>query len=103
MRSNAHTLSAELPRGGSLRRNPPVTIEDWASDDEDASDEGSAIYDTDCSSVNSEDQDPIFLEQDKPLELHPDDEPEFDEEDLWNVLQQQLGDLADDEWIDMCE
>ena len=103
MHSNAHTLSAVLPRGGNLRRNPPVTIEDWASDEEDASDEGSAIYDTDHSSVNSKDQDPVFLEREEPLGLHPDDEPEFDEEDLWNMLQQQLGDLADDEWIDLCK
>ncbi|KAF8603375.1 hypothetical protein BDV93DRAFT_523439 [Ceratobasidium sp. AG-I] len=78
------------------RRNPPVTIEDWPDPDSE-----SEASEGDAAPIDDEDGDPAYIEQDEPLRFNPDDEPELNDADLWAILEAELGDLADDEWIDM--
>ena len=40
---------------------------------------------------------------DGPQELDSEDEPDMDDNDLWAMLREHLGDLAEDEWRDICE
>jgi hypothetical protein len=80
-----------------------VAIDDWASDEEEPvlfTPPGSDIGDE---PVGDADRDPGFNEQDGPLGLDPDGEPEMDDEELWAYLREHLGDLADEEWVDMCK
>jgi hypothetical protein len=105
---NTNRTSTDMPRGPEMRRNPPVQIEDWSSDDEAGDvggegEDGSVASDIDNASVGSAERDPPFVERLDPLGLDPNDEPGMNEDELWNILHQHLGDLADDEWIDMCE
>lgn len=94
-----------------MYRNPPVQIQDWTSDDEaeeadrveGGGEDGSVASDIDNASVGSAERDPPFVERLDPLGLDPNDEPAMNEDKLWNILHQNLGDLADDEWIDMCK
>ncbi|CUA71183.1 Dynein heavy chain, cytoplasmic [Rhizoctonia solani] len=88
-----------LAPGTGLRRNPPVTIEDWP-------DPGSDFYhsddeEDDTPPDSAHEQDPPFIERQEPLRMHPDDEPEFDDEQMLEMLRDILGDIADDQWIDM--
>jgi hypothetical protein len=90
-----------LPPAPGPRRNLPVTIEDWPDPDDD-------FDDSDNEYINrpptpGEDQDPPYVEPDLEQGLNPEDEPALDENELWDFLQGQLGDLANDEWMDMCE
>ncbi|KAG9093159.1 hypothetical protein FS749_014971, partial [Ceratobasidium sp. UAMH 11750] len=87
----------QLPPGRGLRRNPPVTIEEWP--DPDASSVGSAFSDDE--SIDDADRDPPFVERDEPLGFHPDDEPGIDDEIVREFFNLNLGDLAEDEWIDL--
>jgi hypothetical protein len=59
--------------------------------------------DIDNVSIGSAEQDPPFLERLEPLGLDPNDKPEMDKDELWNILHQHLGNLANNEWIDMCK
>lgn len=77
-----------------------MTIKDWP--DPDDSSLGSASDYEDGPIVNGE-QDPAYIERDVPLGLDPNDEPALDDEDLLALLEAELGDLADEEWIDMCK
>lgn len=96
-------MPTEIPRGPEMRRNPPVSIEDWTSGDEAEDAEEGGDSDIDNAPVDNADRDPEFVERLEPLGLDPDDEPAMDVEELWNILHQHLGDIADDEWIDMCK
>ncbi|KAG8736378.1 hypothetical protein FRC10_009390 [Ceratobasidium sp. 414] len=97
---NARALPPELPPAQGLRRNPPVTIEDWPDPDDDfaASDDGN-----NGTLIDDADRDPEYVERDAPLVFDPDDEPVLDDEEIWAFLEDHLGDLTDKEWIDMCE
>lgn len=79
-----------------------MTIEDWTSpdsnlepadsDDEDA---GGPSDGPDC--------DPEYFEHIIPPCLDPVDEPQFTDADIYQLLYSSLGDLAEEEWVDMCE
>lgn len=90
-----------MPRVQGLRRNPPVTIEDWpdADDDSVASDDN----DDGALPIDGEDQDLEYVERDAPLGLDALDEPALDDEALRAILDAELGDLADEEWVEMCK
>ncbi|KAF8601263.1 hypothetical protein BDV93DRAFT_510182 [Ceratobasidium sp. AG-I] len=88
----------QLPPAHGLRQNPPVTIEDWPDPDD-----SSANSDNDGGPVDNGEQDPPYIERDVPLRLDPNDEPALDDNDLLALLEAELGDLADEEWIDMCK
>jgi hypothetical protein len=47
-------------------------------------------------------QDPPFVESTDPPTLHPDFEAEFDDEELRELLELQLGTLDEDEWLGLC-
>jgi hypothetical protein len=80
-----------------LHRNPPVTIEDWPDPEDDF-----AGSDTSDDGLPPE---PEFLERrDTPLGNHPKDEAVMDDEELLKFLKENLGDVADEEWMTtMCE
>ncbi|KAG9093792.1 hypothetical protein FRC06_011374, partial [Ceratobasidium sp. 370] len=82
------------------RRNPPVTIEDWPEPGSDHESEG----DFDNEPVYGPDQDPPYVEQPaQPVEgqLNPHVELDLTDEQVRMALEVQLGDLADEEWMDM--
>ncbi|KAG8733249.1 hypothetical protein FRC10_000335 [Ceratobasidium sp. 414] len=81
-----------------LCRNPPVMIEEWP--DPDAQSVASEA-ESDLGPINNEDRDPEYVEQDVPLRFDPDNEPLVDNKELWEHLYMELGNDADDEWIDM--
>jgi hypothetical protein len=91
----------ELPPAQGLLRNPPVWIDDWPEPDDDYA--GSDDDTLDNESIHSGERDPEYIERDRMLGLDPEDEPELGDEDLRALLEAQLGDLADEEWIDMCK
>jgi hypothetical protein len=91
---------------GEIRRNPPVMLEDWPEpeDELDIGDEyefldGEPIDE----GIDGLDRDPPFVERQDPLRFHPDDEPELPNEALRAWMDLNLGDLADEEWIDLCK
>jgi hypothetical protein len=82
-----------------VRLNPPVAIDDWSDlgeDDDDAASDGEEP-------VDNEEGDPAYVEQDGLPGIEPENEPALGDEELWDFLQAELGDLADEEWIDMCK
>jgi hypothetical protein len=91
------------PHAPGARRNPPVVIEDWTSEEEDPEVFSPPNSDIDAASIGSADRDPEFHEEDGPQGLDADAEPDMDDEELWAFLQQHLGDLAHDEWVDICK
>ncbi|KAB5587798.1 Transposase family Tnp2 protein [Ceratobasidium theobromae] len=86
-----------------LRRNPPVTIEDWpdpdlnldASDDELDNNSGEPVDGPNC--------DPEYSEHVQPPTFDPVDEPELTDEEIRRLLRVQLGDLAEEEWPDLSQ
>jgi hypothetical protein len=95
-------LTDVLPPAPPLRRNR-VIIEDWRDPEDDFNDFDGDDEDDNLPHVDGEDHDPLFFELDPGQGLNPEDEPALDDNELWEFLQAELGDLADDEWIDMCE
>ncbi|KEP46533.1 transposase family Tnp2 protein, partial [Rhizoctonia solani 123E] len=82
-----------------LRRNPPVTIEDWPEPDLDL--EYSDEEDDGNPPIDGSEGDPEFVERQDPLRLDPDDEPEYGDEEMQDMLREVLGDIADEQWVDM--
>jgi hypothetical protein len=78
-----------------------VIIEDWPDPDDDFN--NSDNENDNHPPANGEDQDPPYVEPDPERGLDPEDEPALNEDELWAFLHAELGDLADDEWIDMCK
>ena len=80
-----------------------MIIEDWESNEEDAQDLAPPEDDIDDEFVG-DDQDPEFdEEEDGPQGAGADGEPDMNNEELWAFLQQHLGPLAHEEWINMCK
>jgi hypothetical protein len=52
--------------------------------------------------VNGLDHDPEYVAWDVPPDLDPVDEPLLTDEEMRRLLLMRLGDLAEDEWLDMC-
>lgn len=73
-------------------------IEDWPDPDDDF-----AESEDDEELANDMDGDPAFVERDPLFGPGPMDEPAMNNEELRQSLEMELGDLADEEWIDMCE
>ncbi|KAG8705013.1 hypothetical protein FRC09_003206 [Ceratobasidium sp. 395] len=92
----------EIPAGpppAYVRR--PVTIEDWDSDVE-------ALDDIEIPSDDDEDvpaaageANPEFHEDDRRRGLDADEEPDMEDAELWDFLRHHLGDLAEEEWVDI--
>ncbi|EUC60378.1 hypothetical protein RSOL_338630, partial [Rhizoctonia solani AG-3 Rhs1AP] len=95
-----HTPSLEdiLPSVEGLRRNPPVTIEDWPDVEEDTVSIASDVQDVDAGDPN---RDPDFIEPTGSAPLDPSNEPLMTDEEVLRLLQMEYGDLDDEEWIDM--
>ncbi|KAB5588211.1 Transposase family Tnp2 protein [Ceratobasidium theobromae] len=97
MNSLANSLLGSATHGPC--RNPPVTIEDWPDPKWDPPEsEESDIGDE---PIDSADHDPEYVERTVPLGCDPTDEPELTDEQMRQLLEVELGDLADTEWIDM--
>ncbi|KAG9074109.1 hypothetical protein FRC06_010925 [Ceratobasidium sp. 370] len=79
-----------------LRRNPPVTIEDWPEPDLDPHDHEDGLED-------GLGDDPEPVEMDVQPDLDPLVEPRLTDEEARRVLNLHLGDLAEEEWFDMCK
>ncbi|KAG8727740.1 hypothetical protein FRC10_005683 [Ceratobasidium sp. 414] len=86
----------ELERVHQVRRNPPVTIEDWDDPDDPEPSEAS----DDDEPAAGEDRDPEYVERAEVPGFNPNDGPDMDDEQFANFLEMRLGDLAEDEWID---
>ncbi|KAG9088488.1 hypothetical protein FRC06_002007, partial [Ceratobasidium sp. 370] len=82
-----------------LRRNPPVRIQDWPEMDPNF-DLGPGSEDED-EPFDGPDRDPEYAERNEVPAFDPIDEPRFTREELRQLLYQNLGDLADEQWIDM--
>jgi hypothetical protein len=85
-----------------LRRNPPVLrIQDWPDLNLDLDlDPGSESEDE---PINGPDRDPEYVERDDLPGLNPVDEPQFDDREVRQLLELNLGDLAGELWLDMCK
>jgi hypothetical protein len=85
-----------------LHLNPTVTIEDWPEPTEletsDAEDEPIGEL-----PLDGPDRDPEYTERTTPPGLDPNDESEFTDNELFALLQMHLGDIADEEWMDIRE
>ncbi|KAG8729050.1 hypothetical protein FRC10_004331, partial [Ceratobasidium sp. 414] len=92
-----HTTPPAPPPRHGLRHNPTAMVEEWP--DPDGSSVGSDLGDAEP--IDGAERDPEFVERVEPLGFHPDDEPEMDDEVVRAFLDLNLGDLAEDEWIDM--
>ncbi|QRV81018.1 Transposase family tnp2 [Ceratobasidium sp. AG-Ba] len=87
-------------RPGALR-NPPVMIRQWdVAGQPDFSPPESVVDDA---SIASNEQEPDFVEYDGPMGQNADEEPDMDDADLLDFLQGIMGDLAEEEWIDIFE
>jgi hypothetical protein len=84
-----------------LRLNPPVRIRHWPDPDPDL-DFNPAPEDED-EPINGPDRDPEYAERDEPLGFDPVDEPQFADQEVRRLLELNLGDLADELWLDMCK
>jgi hypothetical protein len=84
-------------------RNPPVGIDDWPSEEDEPADFTPPGSDIDDEAVGDADRDPEFIERDGPLGVDPNGEPDMDDQELWAYLREHLGDLAEEEWIDICK
>lgn len=85
-----------------LRCNPPVTIEDWPEPEPNlvlSDDKGESFIPL----PNGPEGDPEFVERQEPLQVHPDDEPEYADEEIRQILSEVLGDIADEVWVRMCK
>ncbi|KAG9074274.1 hypothetical protein FS749_014183 [Ceratobasidium sp. UAMH 11750] len=91
-----------------LRRNLPVTIEDWpdpkanpgplGDDDEDRDEDGDELEGDEP--IDGPDRDPPYVEHNIPPGLDPIDEPRLADDDIREILQRHLGDLAAQQWAD---
>ncbi|KAG8728633.1 hypothetical protein FRC10_004749 [Ceratobasidium sp. 414] len=79
----------------------PVTIKDWPEPGSDHESEG----DFDNEPIAGPDQDPPYVEQPAPAEGQLDANVELNltDEEVRAALEMQLGDLADEEWMDICK
>ncbi|KAG9086949.1 hypothetical protein FS749_003268, partial [Ceratobasidium sp. UAMH 11750] len=96
---NAHADDFPEPPQG-LRRNPPVRIEEWP-DVEANFDLGPGSDEGEDEPIDGPDRDPEFEERDEAPAFIPIDEPRFTHEEVRRLLHDNLGDLADEQWIDM--
>ncbi|KAG9096131.1 hypothetical protein FS749_009070 [Ceratobasidium sp. UAMH 11750] len=95
-------IGAPLAPVVGLRHNPPVVIETWYGPDyEDIIEEDTIFGGDDDPPINDPDRDPDYVERDMPPALDPIDEPRLGDVQMREVLQVELGDLADELWIDM--
>lgn len=70
----------------------------------DMDDEPSEAESTDDSAAEDDpNRDPKYIERDAPPGLNGIDEPLFTDEQLRALLGSDLGDIADEEWEDMCK
>ncbi|KAG9096535.1 hypothetical protein FRC07_010920, partial [Ceratobasidium sp. 392] len=80
-------------------RRHPVVIEDWDSDVE-ALDDIEIPSDDDAPEAGGE-ANPQFHEDDGQRGFDPDEEPDMEDKELWGFLREHLGDLAEEEWVDI--
>ncbi|KAG8684518.1 hypothetical protein FRC08_013646 [Ceratobasidium sp. 394] len=87
-----------------LRRNPPVTIEDWPDVEANPGLLGDEDEDEDelegDEPIDGPDRDPPYVEHNIPPGLDPIDEPRLADDDIREILQRHLGDLAAQQWAD---
>ncbi|KAG8735378.1 hypothetical protein FRC10_010675 [Ceratobasidium sp. 414] len=94
------------PLPNELRWNPPVTIQDWP---EPGSDSESGAGSAAGKQIENGDQEPVFVEQPKQLadpaqpELNPMHEQDVVDQVLRTLMETQLGDLTDEEWLNLCK
>ncbi|KAG9079354.1 hypothetical protein FRC06_007782 [Ceratobasidium sp. 370] len=83
-----------------LRWNVPVMFDDWPDEppEVEPSDSGSESIGDE---FVGEDWDPKYVERMEPPGFDPNDEPEFNDNELLAVLEARLGDMAEEEWLDM--
>ncbi|KAG9080681.1 hypothetical protein FRC06_006281, partial [Ceratobasidium sp. 370] len=96
--SAVHDAGIDVPLepAHGLRQNPPVTIEDWPDPKADANDE---LYDDEP--VSGPNCDPEYVEHDLPARFDPIDEPRLADNEICEILQWHLGNLATQQWVDM--
>ncbi|CAE6441159.1 unnamed protein product [Rhizoctonia solani] len=91
-----------LPPVQGLRRNPPVTIEEWPDIDDLGSDKASD--EDEPVPADGLDCDPPFTERETLPGFDPIDEPLLTDEEMLEILEMELGDFEEtDEWINMCK
>ncbi|QRW10586.1 Transposase family Tnp2 protein [Ceratobasidium sp. AG-Ba] len=112
-----------IPNILDVQRNPRVAIEDWDVEDwpdeelelgldndlgdpvDEMPDENLGeldLDDFDHEPANDDEPEPEFHElEHRPLGVDPDNEPEMDRNELWDVVREIHGALARQEWIDM--
>ncbi|KAG9101427.1 hypothetical protein FRC06_003032 [Ceratobasidium sp. 370] len=83
-----------------VRCNPPVTMKDWDDPDDDS--ETPEASDDNNEPAAGEDRDPEYIERAEGLGFNPNDKPSMDDKQLGDFLEMHLGDLAEDEWINLC-
>jgi hypothetical protein len=53
--------------------------------------------------IDGPDHDPEYIERAQPPGLNPIDEPDLTDDEIRRLLEADLGDLADEEWADVCK
>jgi hypothetical protein len=82
-----------------LRWNTPVRIMDWPDLDINFD----SVSNSEDEPVDGPDHDPEYAEQDELPGLNPIDEPQFANQEVWQLLELNLGDMADELWLNMCK
>ncbi|CCO37867.1 hypothetical protein BN14_12027 [Rhizoctonia solani AG-1 IB] len=92
-----------LAPASGLRRNPPVTIEDWPVPDldSDVSEDKEDADITLCAPLPGLEGDPKFVERQEPLGLDPNNEPKYSDQEMRQILKDLYGDIADEQWGNM--
>ncbi|KAB5588578.1 hypothetical protein CTheo_7980 [Ceratobasidium theobromae] len=90
-------MSTETPN--TICQNPPVTIEEWLDPDNEYA---KSKPDVDEILFGSPDQDPQYLEPTGVPACHPDNEGEFDDQELQELLELHLGTIDKAKWEELC-
>jgi hypothetical protein len=98
--NSANTLHPERFMG--LLRNPDVAIGDWAEPIEPEPSEADDDDDAIGEEAGNGDQDPQYVEREAPPGLNANDEPEFDDQAFRALLAENMNDMDDEEWEDLC-
>jgi hypothetical protein len=86
-----------------LRRNPAVTIEDWPDPDlgPESSDDDEPAGNVN-EPIDGPNHDPEYIERPQSPALDPMDKPDLTDDEVRWLLEADLGDLVDEEWLEIC-
>ncbi|KAG9086732.1 hypothetical protein FRC06_002961, partial [Ceratobasidium sp. 370] len=98
--SAVHDTSTDVPLepAHGLHQNLPITIEDWPDPEADAEDK---VFDDHDEPVGGPNCNPEYVARDLPARFNRIDESWSANNEICEIVQRHLGDLATQQWVDM--